>query len=50
MKDRPNSIRFDEVVKVLRAFGYEVVRIRGSHHQFRNAAGNTFTSPKRNPV
>lgn len=50
MKDRPNGIRFAEIVKVLRAFGYEVVRIRGSHHQFRNAEGDVITIPKHDPV
>ncbi|MCM3128999.1 type II toxin-antitoxin system HicA family toxin [Paenibacillus provencensis] len=50
MKNRPNGMRFEEVVKVLEHYGYIVVRIKGSHHIFRNEQGDTFPIPKETPV
>jgi predicted RNA binding protein YcfA (HicA-like mRNA interferase family) len=51
MKNRPNGIRFDEVVTVLKHHGYELVRQSGSSHaQFRNAKGDVITIKKENPL
>ena len=32
---RPPSVRFDEVETLLKAFGFEQARVKGSHHTFR---------------
>lgn len=50
MKNRPNGIKFSEIVKVLEYHGYIMVRVRGSHHHFRNKDGDVITIPKHNPV
>ena len=36
MKRQPNGIRPEEADKVLRAYGYEGVRQKGSHKQYLN--------------
>ena len=36
MLSQPNGIRFDELAKVLRHYGYELIRQKGSHCQFYN--------------
>ena len=36
MHSQPNGIRFDEISKVLRHYGYTLVRQKGSHCQFYN--------------
>ena len=38
MKRQPNGIRPEEADKVLRAYGYEGVRQKGSHKQYLNRA------------
>jgi predicted RNase H-like HicB family nuclease len=43
MRNRPNGIRFDEIVKVLQHYGYIQVRVKGSHHHFRNERGDLVT-------
>jgi predicted RNA binding protein YcfA (HicA-like mRNA interferase family) len=50
MRNRPNGIRFNEIVKVLESNGYIMVRVSGSHHHFRNEYGDVITIPKHNPV
>ncbi|MGI8351694.1 type II toxin-antitoxin system HicA family toxin [Niallia circulans] len=50
MKNQPKGITFNEVKKVLEHLGYIVVRIRGSHHQFRNEQGLVTTVKRENPV
>ncbi|MFT9371726.1 type II toxin-antitoxin system HicA family toxin [Paenibacillus polymyxa] len=50
MKNRPNGIRFAEIAKVLNHLGYIVVRIKGSHHIFRNESGDTLPIPFETPV
>ncbi|CAB3395949.1 type II toxin-antitoxin system HicA family toxin [Kyrpidia spormannii] len=50
MKSRPNGIRYDEAVKVLRHYGYELVRTKGSHRQFRNQDGDVITLKEQNPL
>ncbi|PWA06989.1 hypothetical protein DCC39_17125 [Pueribacillus theae] len=50
MQNRPNGIRFSELVKTLEHYGYILDRVRGSHHNFRNEQGDIITIPKHNPV
>lgn len=50
MKNRPNGIRFQEIEKVLEHFGYIRVRVKGSHHHFRNQDGDVITIPQHDPV
>lgn len=51
MKRQPNGIRADEADKVLRAYGYEGVRNRGSHRQYLNKeTGDLTTIKKENPL
>ena len=50
MMNQPNGIRFDEATKVLNHIGYKEVRVKGSHHQFRNDAGDLTTIQYGNPI
>lgn len=50
MKNRPNGMRFNEVMKVLEHFGYIGVRVKGSHHHFRNKEGDLITIKRTDPV
>ncbi|MEK3787530.1 type II toxin-antitoxin system HicA family toxin [Paenibacillus sp. FSL K6-1230] len=50
MKNRPHGIQFDEVTKVLQHYGYELVRSKGSHFQFRNSSGDLTTIKKEQPL
>ena len=50
MKSQPNGIRFDEAAKILNHHGYEQVRVKGSHHQFRNKDGDLTTIQYGNPI
>ena len=34
-----------ELIKILRAFGFEVVRVRGSHHILKNSSGKVTVVP-----
>ena len=43
----PPDVRFEEVRYILRAFGFEEVRSKGSHHIFRNSDGRKLTVPKK---
>ncbi|WP_245912259.1 type II toxin-antitoxin system HicA family toxin [Brunnivagina elsteri] len=42
----PPDIRFEDVLYLLEAFGFEEKRSKGSHHSFRDAQGRTITLPK----
>jgi predicted RNA binding protein YcfA (HicA-like mRNA interferase family) len=46
MSRLPPEMRYEEVVKVLEAFGWKEVRSSGSHHVFRHLSGQTVTIPK----
>ena len=46
MKNQPNGIRPAEADKVLRAYGYDTVRQKGSHKQYLNAATGDLTTIK----
>lgn len=50
MKNQPNGVSFREIKKVLEYLGYEVVRVTGSHHHFRNKHGLRTTVKRENPV
>jgi predicted RNA binding protein YcfA (HicA-like mRNA interferase family) len=45
---RPRGVRFEELRALLEAYGWAVVRIRGSHHVFARA-GQTLAVPLRRP-
>jgi len=32
--DSPNNLRFDDLVRLLHAFGFQKLRVSGSHHIF----------------
>lgn len=46
MKRQPNGIRPEEAEKVLKAFGYEPVRQKGSHRQYLNRETGDLTTVK----
>lgn len=46
MKRQPNGIRPEEADKVLNAFGYTLVRQRGSHRQYLNKQTGELTTIK----
>lgn len=51
MKSQPNGIRPEEAEKVLKAFGYEPVRQKGSHKQYLNKkTGDLTTIKQENPL
>ncbi|SDK30942.1 type II toxin-antitoxin system HicA family toxin [Lacicoccus qingdaonensis] len=51
MKRQPNNIKFSEAEKVLRAYGYELTRIKGSHHIFKNKiSGDRWPLPFQKPL
>lgn len=51
MKNQPNGIKPEEVEKVLKSYGYENVRQKGSHRQYLNkATGDLVTVKQENPL
>lgn len=51
MKRQPNGIRPEEADKVLRAYGYEPVRQKGSHKQYlKKNTGDVVTIKQENPL
>lgn len=42
----PPEMRYEEVETVLTSFGFQPVRSKGSHHQFRHPRGIMLTVPK----
>ena len=44
---KPPEVNFDDVVYVLKAFGFEEKRSKGSHHSFRDSQGRKITIPKK---
>ena len=51
MHQQPNGIRPEEADKVLRAFGYEPARQKGSHKQYLNKiTGDLTTIKQENPL
>ena len=51
MKRQPNNIKFSEAEKVLKAYGYELNRVKGSHHIFKNSVtGDRWSLPFQKPL
>ena len=51
MKRQPNGIRPEEAEKVLYAYGYQLVRHKGSHKQYLNKhTGKLTTIKQENPL
>ena len=50
MKEQPRGIRYEEGAKVLEHYGYQHIRTKGSHHQFRNQDGDLTTIKYSNPL
>jgi len=50
MKNQPNGISVDEAHKVLLANGYTLLRQRGSHRSYRNAAGEMLVITAKTPL
>lgn len=46
MRRLPPEMRYEEVERVLRAYGFAEERSRGSHHIFRHPNGRKLTVPK----
>lgn len=46
---RPNSVRFEELERLLTLYGWELDRVRGSHHVFRKGS-RKFVLPLRRPT
>lgn len=51
MRRQPNGIRLEEAEKVLKIYGYELVRQKGSHGQYLNfLTGDVITIKQENPL
>lgn len=50
MKNQPRGIKYEEAKKVLEYYGYQHVRTKGSHFQFRNKNGDVTTIKYSNPL
>lgn len=51
MKQQPNGIRFQELVKVLLDYGYVMKSKTGtSHRSFINSTGEVIIIPEENPI
>ena len=48
MAQHPNAVSLAEASRVLHAYGWELVRVRGSHHLFRCGSGE-LTIPFKRP-
>jgi predicted RNA binding protein YcfA (HicA-like mRNA interferase family) len=44
---KPPEASFEDVVYILKAFGFEEKRSKGSHHSFRDSQGRKITIPKK---
>jgi predicted RNA binding protein YcfA (HicA-like mRNA interferase family) len=45
--NQPPEVRFEDVRYLLKAFGFEEKRSKGSHHSFRDSQGRKITIPKK---
>ena len=50
MKNQPHGIILEEADRVLRHFGYQCDRKRGSHFQYVNEKGDVFTLRAKNKL
>ena len=41
----PSEVRFAEILRLVRAHGWVLDRIRGSHHTFKKPDGSSYTVP-----
>ena len=48
IRDRPRSVRFAELTKLLEGYGFELRRVKGSHHVYRRGP-HTLVVPRRTP-
>jgi predicted RNA binding protein YcfA (HicA-like mRNA interferase family) len=48
IRNRPRSVRFDELTKLLGWYGFELRRVKGSHHVYRRGP-HTLVVPRRTP-
>lgn len=46
---RANDVRFEEIVRLLRLYGWELDTIRGSHHVFKREGRELLSIPFRRP-
>ena len=44
---RPPEARFSDIYTVLKAYGYQEIRSKGSHHAFENDRGDVIIIPKK---
>lgn len=50
MKQQPNGIRPEEAERVLKAYGYNPVRQKGSHRHYLNQGGDLITVKIETPL
>lgn len=50
MKSQPNGVRIADAEKVLSAFGYQLIRQKGSHRSYRNSTGDVIVLVDTNPM
>ena len=51
MRRQPNGIRLEEAEKILKVYGYELVRQKGSHGQYLNImTGDVITIKQESPL
>ena len=43
----PPEVRFEDIYTVLKAYGYQEIRSKDSHHAFENALGDVIIIPKK---
>ncbi|NCQ03245.1 MAG: addiction module toxin, HicA family, partial [Cyanobacteria bacterium] len=44
---RPPEARFEDIYTILKAYGYQEIRSKGSHHAFENDQGDVIIVPKK---
>ncbi len=49
LRRRPHQVRFEELARLLSLSGFELSTVKGSHHVFRNQAGQHISVPHRVP-
>lgn len=49
IRRNPKDVSFKELDQLLRAFGYELVRTKGSHNAYRRPGAPTITVARRQP-
>jgi predicted RNA binding protein YcfA (HicA-like mRNA interferase family) len=49
VRRRPKSVTFEELDRLLRAYGYELVRVKGSHCAYRRPGAPPITVARHKP-